>query len=196
MWRWRCSFCYGVWMGLATRLVGAAIGDFSRSAASLCSAVSPFRWERRCTSFRSRRSGMPGVRWCSLRWEFSFLRRGRKNFFFAGAAKYAGAVVQERFGGMVDGFGSVRVFAHYKLGISQLALCDLGVDCGDFLWVDMAEDGVDFCLGNCARFGGCDVAFLVQDGMKRREPKARLARLLFLKLQRSGTGARFERIPM
>ena len=88
---------------------------------------------------------------------------------------------------MVDGVGAVWVFAYHESGISQLALRDIGVDCGDFLRVDLAEDGVDLCVRHCARIGGCDLALLVQDRMKRRETKASLGRLLFLEFQIPGT---------
>jgi hypothetical protein len=72
----------------------------------------------------------------------------------------------------VDGVGPVWVFAHYESGISQLALRNSGVDCGDFLWLDLAKNGVDFCVGDCARVGGRHMALLVQDRMKRRDKGA------------------------
>src|ERR1700685_3157406 len=68
---------------------------------------------------------------------------------------------------MVDGVGAVWVLAHHKSGISQLAIRDSGVHCGDFLWVDMAENGVDLRVGYCARIGGCDLALLVPNRVSR-----------------------------
>ncbi len=47
-------------------------------------------------------------------------------------AKHSFAGVEERFGGVVDGVGAVRVFAHYELGISELAVRHPRVHAGIF----------------------------------------------------------------
>ena len=69
---------------------------------------------------------------------------------------------------MVDGVDVVRAFAHYEFGISELAVCDSGGDCGVVLWVGVEEDRVDFCFGAGACGGGCDVAFFVSDDVRRK----------------------------
>ena len=78
-------------------------------------------------------------------------------------AEFSREGVEERVCGLVDGFDAVRAFAHYEFGISELALCDSGGDCGAVLWVDVEEDGVDFCFSAGACGGGCYVAFFVSD---------------------------------
>src|SRR5580692_4568170 len=66
---------------------------------------------------------------------------------------------------MVDGLGALWVFAHYEPGISELAVRDSRVDCGNFLRLDLAKDGVDLCISDCARTCGHNVAFSVSDGV-------------------------------
>lgn len=84
------------------------------------------------------------------------------------ATESAFASLEERFGGMVDGLGAVWIFTHHESGISELAVRDSGDDCGDFLWMDLAEDGIDFCFGDCACAGGYNVALFVQDDVMRQ----------------------------
>ena len=66
----------------------------------------------------------------------------------------------------MDGVDAIWIFAYYEPGISELAVCDSGVDRGNFLRLDVAENGVDLCVGHCARIGGCDLALLVPDGVR------------------------------
>jgi hypothetical protein len=68
---------------------------------------------------------------------------------------------------MVDRFGSVRLFAHYEHGISQLAVRDPGLHCRDLLWLDLAEEQFDICFGDRSRAGRYDLAFFLQDGLSR-----------------------------
>jgi hypothetical protein len=82
------------------------------------------------------------------------------------AAEFFGASIEERPGGVVDGFGVVWIVAHYEYGISELEVCDFGDDCGDILWVDVEEERVDFCVGASACRSGCGVAFFVSDGLR------------------------------
>jgi hypothetical protein len=79
------------------------------------------------------------------------------------AAEFSGAGVEERVCGVVDGVDVVWAFAYYEFGISELAVRDSGCDCGVVLWVDVEEDGINFCFcpGTCG--GGCYVAFFVSD---------------------------------
>ena len=82
------------------------------------------------------------------------------------AAEFSGAGVEERICGVVDCVDAVRAFAYYEFGISELAVCDSGGDCGAVLWVDLEEDGVDFCFGAGACGGGRYLAFFVSDDLK------------------------------
>ncbi len=110
------------------------------------------------------------------RMEVASVPRGRHSIFYgvAGgvsisrvAAKHADALDEERSRGMVDGFGAVWIFAHHEYGLSELALRDSGVDRGNFLRVDMAQERIHLRLSNCARAGGRDMAFLVPDFLKK-----------------------------
>src|ERR1700680_1891354 len=74
---------------------------------------------------------------------------------------------------MVDGFGAVRLFAHYQYGLSQLAVCDPGFDCRPFLRLDVAKDEFDICFGHCAWAGRYDLAFLFPDFLIRQNLKTR-----------------------
>src|SRR5580700_11162560 len=87
MLRWPCLFCCGGWMGLATRLAGDGIGDFSYLAVMPYLDALPSRLEQRCISSGLRRNGTLGLLCCSLPWGFSFLRLGRRSFFFVGCCK-------------------------------------------------------------------------------------------------------------
>ena len=82
------------------------------------------------------------------------------------AAEFSGAGFEERVCGVVDGFDVVRDFAYYEFGISELAVCDSGGDCGAVLWMDVAKDGIDFCFGASACGCGCNLAFFVSDGVR------------------------------
>ena len=84
-------------------------------------------------------------------------------------AEFSGAGVEERVCGVVDGVDVVRAIAYYKSGISELAVCDSGGDCGAFLWMDLEEDGIDFCFGTGACGGRCYLAFLVPDDVGNRD---------------------------
>ena len=77
------------------------------------------------------------------------------------AAKHAFAVVQERFGRVVDGVDPFWFFAYYQHGLSELAVRDPGVDCRVFLWLDVAEEWVYLRVGNRSCAGGCYLAFSV-----------------------------------
>ena len=87
------------------------------------------------------------------------------------AAEFSGAGIQERIRGVVDGVDAVWTFTHYESGIPELAVRDSGGDCGAVLWMDVEENGIDFCFGAGACRGGCDLAFFVSDdvGKLRRE---------------------------
>jgi len=52
---------------------------------------------------------------------------------------------------MVDGFGTFRILAYYQYGISELAVRDIGHDCGAILRMDMAKNGIDIRFGASAR---------------------------------------------
>src|SRR6266481_4783361 len=80
-------------------------------------------------------------------------------------AEHAFEDVEERFGGMVDGFDSFWLFAHYQHGLPELALRNSGVDRGFFLWLDLEEKRVNLCLGDCSCAGGRNLAFLVPNGV-------------------------------
>src|SRR5580658_5938172 len=99
--------------------------------------------------------------------DFLFYGVAGRVSFSGVAAKYAGEVLQERSGGVVGGFGAVWIFTHYESWISELEVRDSGVDRGDFLWLDVEEDGVDLRVGDGARARGRDMALLVPDGMKK-----------------------------
>ena len=68
-----------------------------------------------------------------------------------------------------DGLGArvsaVRIFSHHERRISELAIRAAGIDCGIFLWVDLAEDELDFCVGDRAWSRGRIVAFFVSNGL-------------------------------
>jgi len=81
-------------------------------------------------------------------------------------AEFSGADLEERVCGVVDGVDAIWAFAYYESEVSELAVCDSGGDCGLVLWVDVAEDGIDFCVGNCACGGGYYVAFFVSDDVR------------------------------
>src|SRR5258708_19142137 len=87
-------------------------------------------------------------------------------------AEFSGEGVEERACGVVDGVDAVWAFAYYEFGISELAVCDSGGDCWIVLWVDLEEDGVDFCFRDCACGGGCDLAFSVSDDVRRGREKS------------------------
>jgi hypothetical protein len=70
---------------------------------------------------------------------------------------------------VVDGVDVIRAIAYYEFGISELAVCDSGGDCGAFLWMDLEEDGIDFCFGVGACGGGCYLAFFVSDDVGGEE---------------------------
>src|SRR6516225_2727639 len=82
--------------------------------------------------------------------------------FSGAAAELPGAGNEERCRRLADGFRVVWVFTHHEWWVSKLAIRDSGVDRRFLLRVDMAEDGIDFCVGIGARRGGCFVAFFVQ----------------------------------
>ena len=104
------------------------------------------------------------------------------------AAKYAVAILQKRFSRLVDGVDAVRLLAHYEPGVSELALRDSRVYRWDFLWMDVAQDRLDFCVGHRACIGRRDLALLVQNRVNGvRETKVCLGRLLCLELQVVGT---------
>jgi hypothetical protein len=88
-------------------------------------------------------------------------------FVSRAAAKHAAADDEERNRGLGAGFRSVWVLAHYEHGVSELAVCDFGIDRRIVLWVDVAEDGIDVCVGDCACAGGCALAFPVSDAVSR-----------------------------
>ena len=73
----------------------------------------------------------------------------------------------------MDGFGVVRALAYHQHGIPKLALRDFGVDSGVVLWVDLAEDGVDFRFGDCTCLGGWALALLVSDFVRWGLPNLR-----------------------
>jgi len=70
---------------------------------------------------------------------------------------------------MVDSVNAFWLLAHYEPGVSELALRDSGFDCRTLLWMDLAQDWLDFCVSHRACIGGRDLAFLVQDWMKWKE---------------------------
>ena len=85
------------------------------------------------------------------------------------AAEFSGARFEERVCGVVDGVDVIRAIAYYEFGISELAVRDSGGDCGAVLWVDLEEDGIDFCFGAGACGGGCYLAFFVSDDVGGRK---------------------------
>ena len=66
----------------------------------------------------------------------------------------------------MDGVDAVRLLAHHELRVSELAVRDSGVNRWDFLRLDLAQDRFDLCVGDCACASGCDLAFLVSDGVR------------------------------
>ena len=86
------------------------------------------------------------------------------------AAKHAATNDEKRTCGLGAGFGCVWVLAYHEHGLSELAVCGFGVDRRDVLWMDVAEDGVDVCVGDRACAGGCALAFSVSDAVRRRSP--------------------------
>ena len=63
----------------------------------------------------------------------------------------------------MDGVAALRFLAHHEHGFSELAVRGAGNDCGNFLWLDVAKERLDFRVnvGACGR--GCNVAFTVPD---------------------------------
>ena len=66
----------------------------------------------------------------------------------------------------MDGVDAVRILAYYEPRVSELAIRNFGVHRRNFLWMDVAQNWFDLCVGHRARASGCDLAFLVQNGMK------------------------------
>jgi len=62
-------------------------------------------------------------------------------------AELSGACFKERRGRMVDGFDAFWVLTHHQFGFSELALRNPRIHRRAFLWLDMAENRIDFCLG-------------------------------------------------
>ena len=73
---------------------------------------------------------------------------------------------EQRFGGLGLCVSAFWIFSHHERRISELAIRIAGIDCGIFLWVDMAEDEFDFCVSDSSRSGGRDVALYVSDGLE------------------------------
>ena len=86
------------------------------------------------------------------------------------AAEFLVAGIEERFGGMVDSVGTVRIRTYHEYGISELAVCNFGEHRWIVLWLDMEEDGIDFCVGAGACGSGRGVAFLLPGDVKSTRP--------------------------
>jgi len=84
------------------------------------------------------------------------------------AAKRAGAIDQERSRRLVDGLSLIWFLAHHQHGLPELAVRAPGVDCGLVLWLDLAQDRIDFRLRHRARVGRCAVALPVPHVVKER----------------------------
>ena len=93
------------------------------------------------------------------------------------AAEFSGAGFEERVCGVVDGFDVIWAIAYYEFGISELAVCDSGGDCGAFLRLDLEEDRIDFCFGAGACGRGCYLAFFVSDDVEGRWCRVRAVEL-------------------
>src|SRR5580704_9660433 len=74
------------------------------------------------------------------------------------AAKYAGARFEQRLCRLVDRLHSFWLLAYHQHGLSQLAVRSTGFDRGIFLWLDVAQDGLDLCFRAGACRGGRAVA--------------------------------------
>src|SRR5215831_205962 len=81
------------------------------------------------------------------------------------AAELPGARHQERRSKLADGFTLVWIFTYHEWRVSELAIRDSGLHRRIFLRVDVAEDGIDFCVSAGARGGGCLVAFFVSSSL-------------------------------
>jgi len=68
--------------------------------------------------------------------------------------------------GRVDrGVHLVWFFAHHEHAFSKLEVCDSSFHCRLFLWMDMAEDGINFCVGVGACGRGCFLALFVSNAV-------------------------------
>src|SRR5260370_33417173 len=87
----------------------------------------------------------------------SFHGVARGGSFPRDTAEHAFEDIEERFGGLVDGFDSFWLFAHYQHGLPGLALRNFCVDRRFFLWLDLEEKGVKSWLGDCLCCGGSNL---------------------------------------
>lgn len=83
--------------------------------------------------------------------------------FSRDTSEHAFEDIEERFGGVVDGLDSFRLFAHYQHGFPELALRNSGFDRGSLLWLDVEEKRIDLRIGDRSCVSGRDLAFLVPD---------------------------------
>src|SRR5216683_2743785 len=113
MWRWRVFYCCGGRRAWGIRLVGGRTGDCLCWGVSCCSGAWRFPWEYGCGLLCLIRIG-----------EFVFDGLAGGSAVSRAAAEFAGAGVEERVRGVVDGVDAVRAFAHYEFGISELAVRD------------------------------------------------------------------------
>src|SRR5712692_1918297 len=85
------------------------------------------------------------------------------------APKHAGPCFQKRTRGLVDRFPSFWFLPHHQHGLSKLALRVARFHRGLFLWMDVAQDGLDFCIGTGPRRRGRLVAFFVPNNVIRAD---------------------------
>src|SRR5712691_11499229 len=81
------------------------------------------------------------------------------------APKYAFACEQERSRGLVDRLHSLRLLAHHQHGLPKLALRNPGLHRRLFLWLDLAQDRLDFRLRVAPRRRGYYLAFSLSNGV-------------------------------
>ena len=66
----------------------------------------------------------------------------------------------------MDRVRALRLLPYHQLGFSQLAIRNSGEHRGIILWMDVAEDGVDFRVRAGTRRSRRGVAFLFPNGLK------------------------------
>jgi len=81
------------------------------------------------------------------------------------AAELPFASDEQRSGGVGVRVSAFWIFSRHERRISELAIRVARIYCGIFLWVDVAEDEFDFCVGDRAWSRGRIVAFFVPNGL-------------------------------
>src|SRR5437763_5142712 len=79
--------------------------------------------------------------------EHSLLHRvARRVSLSRPVAEHSVSRVQKRSGRLVDGLGTIRLLSHHQSRVSQLALRRAGHHRGRLLRLDLAQNGIRFCL--------------------------------------------------